>query len=220
MPEIPHFLIAWFTGFVAGFLISFPIGPINLTIINEGARRGFVWGILIGAGSTVMDSIYCSVAFMGFASLFEGKTIKATMELVSFLLMLYLGLKYFRAARIDEHSPSADAIEEKLHPHSAFMIGFVRTLGNPGILLLWITLTATFLSHEWVEPTTREKVACIVGASMGTTFWFFLLSYAVGRRHKKFTRKTLLKMEHFSGACLLLIALSIGVRLVLLLRKQ
>ena len=34
-------LIAGLTGFLSGLLLSIPVGPINLTIMNEGARRGF-----------------------------------------------------------------------------------------------------------------------------------------------------------------------------------
>ena len=40
MPELQQILIAALTGFLSGLLLSIPIGPVNLTIINEGARRG------------------------------------------------------------------------------------------------------------------------------------------------------------------------------------
>lgn len=33
--------MAGLTGFISGLLLSVPVGPINLTLINEGARRGF-----------------------------------------------------------------------------------------------------------------------------------------------------------------------------------
>jgi threonine/homoserine/homoserine lactone efflux protein len=44
MVSSDHTLTAGITGLVAGFLVSIPVGPINLTIVNEGARRGFKWG--------------------------------------------------------------------------------------------------------------------------------------------------------------------------------
>ena len=40
-------LIAALTGFLSGLVLSIPVGPVNLTIINEGARRGFRWAMLI-----------------------------------------------------------------------------------------------------------------------------------------------------------------------------
>jgi threonine/homoserine/homoserine lactone efflux protein len=218
--ELPHVIIAALTGFISGFLVSFPVGPINLTIINEGARRGFKWAILIAAGAVLMETIYCTLAFMGASTFFTHQTMKAAVELISFLLMLYLGVKFLRAREVEAHSRIEDRIEERLRPHSAFMTGFVRVLGNPGVLLLWITLTATFVSHDWVGVNYREKVACILGVCLGTAAWFILLSYGVSLGHKKFSPKGLLLMEHISGAILLLVALALGTRLVTLIERH
>ena len=218
--EPPRIIIAAFTGFVSGFLVSFPVGPINLTIINEGARRGFKWAALIAAGAVLMETIYCALAFMGFSQFFTHATIKAAFELISFLLMLYLGIRFLRAKAVEEHNRIEHRLEEKLQPHSAFTVGFVRVLGNPGVLLLWITLAATFIAHDWVGETRDEKLACILGVCLGTAAWFFLLCYGVSRGHRKFSPRTLLRMEHISGACLLVVALVLGVRLVMLIERE
>ena len=64
--DIHPLLLAGVTGVFIGFALCIPVGPINLTIINEGARRGFKWALLIGLGSTLMEITYCSIAFTGF----------------------------------------------------------------------------------------------------------------------------------------------------------
>src|SRR5450759_2520520 len=94
MLELPPILVAGLTGLIFGLLLSIPIGPINLTILNEGARRGFKWAALIGLGATVMEVIYCFIAFTGFASFFTQGYVKAAMELFSFVFMLFLGVKF------------------------------------------------------------------------------------------------------------------------------
>jgi ABC-type dipeptide/oligopeptide/nickel transport system permease component len=66
MFEIPPTVLAVLTGFIAGLLISIPVGPVNLTIMNEGARNGFKWAALIGLGATAMEVIYCAIAFTSF----------------------------------------------------------------------------------------------------------------------------------------------------------
>ena len=100
MPELPPILLAALTGFISGLLLSIPVGPINLTIMNEGARRGFKWAALIGLGATVMEVIYCSIAFTGFASFFTRGYVKAAMELFSFVFMLFLGIKFLLAKSV------------------------------------------------------------------------------------------------------------------------
>ncbi len=161
------FLEAFLTGLISGFLVSIPVGPINVTIIHEGAERGFRWAVFIGAGSVLMEAIYCALGFAGFSELFTTNVARAILQLASFALMIFLGVKYLFAKEVKTTSPSADRIEDRFQPHTAFMTGFVRTLGNPGVLLLWVALSATFLSHEWVDPNWTSKSICIGGVAVG-----------------------------------------------------
>ncbi|HWN94499.1 MAG TPA: LysE family transporter [Methylomirabilota bacterium] len=218
MIELDNTLTAIVTGMVSGFFVSIPVGPINLTIINEGARRGFKWALMIGLGSVLMESIYCGIALTGFAAFLHLPLVKSSMELLSFLFLLFLSWKYFSAKTIPDHVHSADVIEQKIHPRTAFGVGFVRVLGNPSVLLLWLTLTATFLSHNWVDQTLDDRIGFVIGVAWGATLWFVLLSWAVSKGHGKFSPRVLLRMEHISGAILLLAALWIGGRIILKLR--
>src|SRR5687768_14250398 len=166
MLELSPITLAALTGFISGFLLSVPEGPINLTIMNEGARRGFKRAALIGLGAVAMEVIYCAIAFTSFSNLFVGnRFIKAGMELFSFAFMLYLGVKFLMAKHIPVHGRIEEKLEERLHPRSAFMTGFVRTMGNPGVLLFWIILATNFMSREWVMPDMRGKGACILGVA-------------------------------------------------------
>ncbi len=227
MFNLPPIVIAGLTGFISGLLLSIPVGPVNLTIINEGARRGFFWAVLIGFGASLMEVIYCAIAFTGFSSFFDNRVVKAAMEVFSFVFMLFLGIRFMMAKTVAApmHISNAadrmeERIEERLHPHSAFMTGFVRVMANPGVLLFWIILAANFMSREWVEPNLRGKLACVAGVALGTGLWFFGLSYAVSRGHGQFSEKTLLKMEHFSGATLLGFGLIHGAHIAWQLAKH
>ncbi len=213
--------LAALTGFISGLLLSVPVGPVNLTIINEGARRGFKWAILISLGALTMEVTYCFIAFTGFSSFFTGRYVKAGMELFTFVFMLYLGVRFLLAKSV--HTPVRmgaraqrieERIEEKLHPHSAFMTGFVRVMGNLGVLVWWIVFAANFISRDWVKPDWPGKLACVGGVGLGTGLWFVVLSFSASRGHGRFSEKTLLRMEHFSGIGLLVLALLHGCRII------
>lgn len=226
MFHLPPLLLAGLTGFLSGLLLSIPVGPINLTILNEGARRGFAWAVLIGLGATVMEVIYCFIAFTGFASFFSRGYIKAAMELFSFVFLLFLGLKFLTARSLDSPMQFGAAAErfqtrvgERLHPHSAFMTGLVRVMGNVGVLVFWIILAANFISREWVSPDWPGKVACVGGVALGTGSWFVGLSWLVSLGQGKFSARTLLRMERYSGAGLLALALIHGATIIWHLRK-
>jgi threonine/homoserine/homoserine lactone efflux protein len=219
--ELQPMLIAGLTGFLSGLVLCLPVGPVNLTIMNEGARRGFKWALLIGMGATVMELLYCFVAFTGSASIFQKGLIKAAMELFSFVFMLVIGLKFLLAKSVDAPlhvSNKADALEhrleEKLHPHSAFMTGFVRVLGNPGVLLGWIFFATLFISREWVTPDWPGKLSCIAGVAVGIGGWFAVLSWLSSLGQHRLSPQGLVRMERISGIVLLVIAFVHGAHIV------
>lgn len=203
------------TGFFSAFLLAIPVGPVNLTIINEGARRGRKWAVLISLGATLMELIYCFIAFTGLASfLLTGAYIKAGMELFSFVFMLVLGIKFLLAKSVS--APMAlgatahrieERIGEKLNPRSAFMTGFVRVLANPGVMVGWFIIAAHFISRNWVTPDWQGKISCVAGVGLGTVSWFMVLSCQSSRGYGKFSEKILLRIEHWSGVGLLVLAL-------------
>lgn len=222
--DLPASLVAALTGFIFGIVVSVPVGPVNLTIMNEGARRGFKWAALIGIGATVMEVIYCALAFTSFASFFSKGYVEAAMQVFSFAFMLFLGMKFLMAKsvpvvdRIEQRIE--ERIERKFEPHSAFMTGFVRTMANPGVLLCWIVLGANFISRGWVEPNGQGKLSCLLGVAVGVGFWFIGLSWAVSLGHRKFSAQTMLRMERGSGIGLLILGLAHGVHLVWQLAKH
>lgn len=220
-------IFAGLTGFVSGLILCIPVGPVNLTIMNEGARRGFKWAAMIGLGATLMEIVYCFVAFTGFSSFFQKGLVKAAMELFSFVFMLVIGMKFLLAKTVDAPlhlTNKTDAfehrIEEKLHPHSAFMTGFVRVLGNPGVLLGWIILAANFISREWVTPDWPGKLSCIAGVALSIGGWFMGLSWISSLGQRRLSAKGLLRMERISGVILLAVALAHGVHIVWQLAKH
>lgn len=218
MLELHPIVLAALTGFFSGFILSIPVGPINLTIMNEGARRGFYWAFMIGMGATAMEVIYCFIAFTGFASFLTRPYIKAAMELFTFVFMLYLGVKFLLAKSVEQppmrFGARADKFEarigERFNPSSAFMIGFVRVMGNLGVPVFWVILATNFVARDLVPNDWNGKLACVAGVALGTGAWFLGLSWAVSLGHGKFSQKTLLRMEHLSGVGMLGLALIHG----------
>lgn len=213
-------MVSALLGWMAGFVTSIPGGPVNATIVAEAPRRGLRWVVFLVFGAVTMDAIYCWFAFAGFARFFESHWIRATMELVSFLLMLWLGFKYVRGTPIPGEQRMEHFVQERFHPHTAFWMGFLRVLGNPGVLLLWITVAATVLSREWVENRWASKWAFIGAMAVGSFNWFTLVGWGVTRGQGRFEERTLKRFEQGSGVFLLLVAAVVGWRLVQLLAER
>ena len=215
-------LLAGLAGFFCGLIFSsIPFGPVNLTILNEGAQRGFLWAWLIGFGASAMETIYCAFSFTGFSSLLDHGVVQAFLQVFGFVFILFIGFKFLLAkgvhlpTQLESTSEKIEArLEQKFHPHSAFMTGFVRVLGNLGVLLFWIVLAANLMTREWVDGDSfAAKAACVGGVALGTNTWFLLLSFGVSRGHGRFSEKTLLRLQHFSGICLIIFGLLQGTHI-------
>ena len=208
-------LIAGLAGFLCAMMFAcIPVGPINLTILNEGAQRGFVWAFCIGLGAVVMDTIYCTISFTGVAQFLDHGFAKAFMQVMSFVFLLFLGFKFLLAqtvrvpTKLDSASERLEArIEQRIHPHSAFATGFFRVLANLGVLVAWVVISANLMTHDLVDEAWAARAACVAGVFAGTTLWFLILSLGVSRGHGRFGEKTLLRLQHISGLCLIATAL-------------
>ncbi len=222
MLELHPILQAGLAGFVCGLIFSsIPFGPVNLTILNEGAQRGFAWALLIGLGASAMETIYCAFSFTSFSSLLDHGIVQAFLQVFGFVFIFFIGFKFLLAKTIHQPTKLEAAsekietrIEQKFHPHSAFMTGFVRVLGNLGVLLFWIVLAANLMTREWVDSDSwAAKAACVGGVALGTNTWFLTLSFGVSRGHGRFSEKTLLRLQHFSGICLIIFGLLQGTHI-------
>ena len=221
MAEAHPVLLAALVGFVCAIAFAAIPGPINLTLLNEGARRGFFWAFCIGLGASVMDTIYCAISFTGLASFLDRGVVRASMQVLSVVFLLFLGFKFLLTKTVSPHTKLGVAseklearIEQKFHPHSAFMTGFVRVLGNLGVLLAWVVWSALLLAHDWVDEAVAARAACVGGVFLGAILWFTILSYGISRGHGKFSVKTLLRLQHLSGICLILAGLFAGGNIV------
>ncbi len=213
MDHIPPIIISAVAGFISGLMLSIPVGPVNLTLMNEGAQRGFKHAALIAIGALTMEATYCSIAFTGFGTFLSHGYVQALMELASFVFMLGLGL-WFLTSKVERAPTKIETrIETKLHPQSAFMTGFVRVLANLGVPASWVFFGNVFIAHGWVQQTVSSKIVCIAGVTAGTGLWFFTIAWLVSRGHRKFTPKTLLRMERGSGIGLLVLATAYGCEL-------
>ncbi len=221
MEAIHPVLLAALAGFLCALIFaSIPVGPINLTILNEGAQRGFSWALFIGLGASVMDAIYCAISFTGLSQFFDHGFVKAFMQVASFVFLLFLGFKFLLAqtvkvpTKLDSASEKLEArLGQKIHPRSAFATGFVRVLANLGVLVAWIVLSANLMTHDLVADSFVARAACVAGVFIGTSSWFVILSFGVSRGHGRFGERTLLRLQHVSGLCLIFTAFFEGVNI-------
>lgn len=161
---------------VAGFLLSVPIGPVNLICIRSTLEQGRRPGLIAGLGAAAADGAYAFVAAVGLSAVTGFIASQAHwLRLFSGLFIIYIGIRSFT-------KPPADPSPQGQTPprSAAFLKTLFITLANPvSILALISVMTAFNIS----AAGTRAAILVTLGVFTGSALWWFLLVGKIGRAH-------------------------------------
>ncbi len=135
-------------------------------------------------------------------------------QLTGFLVIAGLGWHYLTARTLPGFGRAEAAVRRRYQPHAAFFLGFVRVLGNPGVLLYWVAVAAGLAAHGVVGPDGQGRVACLAGVAVATFGWFGLLAWLAAQVHGRLSQAWLLRFSRLSGGLLLGVAAVLGARLL------
>jgi threonine/homoserine/homoserine lactone efflux protein len=199
---------AFVAGMFSGFVVSVPVGPVNLSVINHGVRKGFWPAFLVGMGAICAESVYAALMLAGHSWVLENRVVAFSMHLAALAVMTVLGIRYllFNPEKLDVSERAATRADARWHHPRSFVLGFLLTASNALLLLLWAAVVAVLFGHEWVLPAATSRAACLAGVFAGGATWFCLLAFAVSRAHRRIGPATLTRLVRGCGAVLLLFA--------------
>ncbi len=192
-------------GAACGFVVSIPVGPLNLTVINQALRRGFAGAFLIGFGGICGEAVYAWLALAGHSSILDQPAVVFGLRIVALAVIAGLGLRYvfMKAVKLQASEAVVERVEERWHHPRSFLLGFALCLSNLLLLVLWATLGALLFTHDWLQPDVLNRTTCVGGVICGGTLWFFLLAWFVSRAHRQIKARTLLLLVRGCGLVLL-----------------
>lgn len=202
-------------GLFSGWISVIPVGPINVTIVHKGMKDGFWSAFLIGLGAVCMELIYCTLAITGIIAQIDSVYVRAGMELVSFILITFLGIRFLVIHKNTPPVLSETKIENKIYSQarSSFLIGFTQILFNPIVLLFWITMGTGVISSGLIKLSSLSKTLYICGIGIGMVLWFWFLAFHAAKYGQKFSDRTLAQITRISGILLLLLSIIICRRI-------
>lgn len=207
--SVEKFLVALGSGVFCGFLVSIPVGPVNLTVINTALRKGFRAAFLVGLGAICAETAYAALLLAGHSSVLDKPAVVFTLRGAALVIMTGLGVRYMLIdiEKIEaRNAAAAERVDERWHHPKAFLLGFILTISNLMLVLLWATLTAVLFAREWVQPHWPSRATCMAGVFVGGTIWFFLLASFVSRAHRRVRPKSLTVLARGCGVVFLLFA--------------
>lgn len=202
-----HFLYILPRGLAIGALISAPMGPIGMLIIQRTLSKGRWPAFFTGIGAALSDLLYCLLA--GFGLSFITDIIERhqfALQVFGSIVLAAFGLFLFRknptrtlkTAEVDSRSYWSD-----------FISGFFLTVSNPLILFFIIGLFArfNFILPEFLIFHYIWAYLMIFGGAM---IWWYLVTFLVSKLRSRFNVRSLWLVNRIVGTVLMVMAL-VGV---------
>ena len=210
-----NFLQPLIAGFICGFVVSIPVGPVNLTVINQALRNGFLRAFHVGLGAIFAETIYATLLMAGHSSVLDKPHVRDALRVISVVVIVGVGLRslLFKPEKFQASEVVAERMDERWHHPRAFLLGFILTIFNLMLVVLWATLAAVLFARDWVQPELLSRVTCSVGVFVGGTGWFALLAYFVSRAHRRVKLETLTVLVRVCGVVLIVFAALLAYKL-------
>ena len=139
-PALPALLA---TGFLLGWSVAWPPGPINAEIARRCAAGHFRGGIAVLAGAASADALWAIAVALGVGFLFAAPLARNAMGVVSVALLLALAYLFLRGAwrafRTREPKGAQPARPDRFGSvHGGFGLGAAMALTSPWNVAFWL----------------------------------------------------------------------------------
>ncbi|HEY5984553.1 MAG TPA: LysE family transporter [Anaerolineales bacterium] len=195
MPELSFILRGW----LLGFAIAAPVGPIGVLCIRRTLADGRTIGFLSGLGAATADMFYGAVAAFGLTAI-QGVLIKQQLwlQIVGGFFLVYLGFRTLLAVPA-QRAAAPDSKPGKL---AAYVTTLGLTLTNPATILSFALIFAGFRigadSGDYVSAATL-----VLGVFLGSASWWLLLSGIVGLFRERFTPAWMVWVNRVAGTLII-----------------
>src|SRR4249920_2894369 len=96
---------------ICGFVVSVPVGPVNLTVINNALRKGFLSAFLAGVGAIWAEAMYAALMLAGHSSILDKPGVAWTMRIVGVVVITVMGIRSILSKPEQIEARSAAAAE-------------------------------------------------------------------------------------------------------------
>lgn len=177
-------------GLATGALISAPMGPIGMLIIQRTLSKGRWTGMFTGLGAALSDLLYCLLAGLGlsFVTEFIEKQ-QIWLQLGGAVVLAIFALWLFRKNPTRSLKKSETAAQSTTY-WADFATGFLFTFSNPLILFFIIGLFARFclILPDFTPPHYIFVFFCIF---CGALLWWYGVTWLVNRLRRRFNVRSL-----------------------------
>lgn len=194
MYDIVYFL----KGILIGLMVSIPLGPMGVLIIQKTLHKGPLAGFVAGIGAACADLFYATVAAFGLGFVINTiETHELLLQLIGGIFLIILGLKIYFDNPLKQIKARRKRVT-KTGLLGDFLSLFFLTVSNPVAIFVFMAVFAgTAVFGESSSYVTEFLV--LGGILVGGGLWWYSLSTFVNIFRKKFKLRVLITINRIAG---------------------
>jgi threonine/homoserine/homoserine lactone efflux protein len=203
-------------GFVLGWSVAWPPGPVNAEMIRRGLQPkkqggGFWAAWPVGIGACIGDFTWAFAVSIGAGSLFNSPSVRRVLAIISLLLLILLAFMFARSAwRIFRtHRSNSGNITEEQAKRGGLLLGFLFAVSSPWNLGFWLAVIG---SQSVSSGGVRQSLMLAAAVVLGALTWSFVLCTAIKFGARVFSRP---EWQILTQALTAVVMLWFAVRLLL-----
>ncbi|GHT51876.1 hypothetical protein AGMMS49982_10550 [Bacteroidia bacterium] len=197
----------FYKGFIIGVLVSAPMGPVGLLIIQRTLNKDRWHGFFSGIGAATSDLFYATIMMgvgMGIDRSFID-TYQWHMRIAGSVLLFIYGIYTFRTNPVKNMRQGG--VKTRTFSQDA-LSSFFLTISNPFILVLYIALFA-WLHFIVSGDEVYSMLIGLLSIFLGALTWWFLVTFYIGKLRKSINSSGLWLMNRIFGVIIMVMALSV-----------
>lgn len=189
-------------GIIIGLMVSIPLGPIGIIVIQRTLNRGWLSGFFSGLGAATADLVYAIIAATGFGIILQlVETHVRPLQIITFCIVIIIGFaisqKSVKKMR-KERTKSANFFTD-------FLSMFLLTFSNPLVLGVFLALFTGAATTG--DASVKNIVIILSGVFTGALLWWLTLTASVSLFRHKFRFRNLFWINKVTGIIILIIGI-------------
>lgn len=194
-----------FRGIVIGLMVSIPLGPMGVLIIQKTLQKGALAGFVAGMGAACADLFYATAAAFGIGFVVTIiQSHELILQIVGGIFLLIVGLKIYFDNPLKQIRMKKRVSKKGLL--GDFMTLFFLTVSNPVAIVVFMAVFAG-ASVFGEQPSFRIELFVLAGVLVGAGLWWYTLSTLVNLFRKRFRLRVLIRINRISGFVITLLGI-------------
>ena len=192
-------------GIIVGIVVSAPMGPVGVLIIQRTLNKGRWFGFVTGVGAAISDMIYAMICCLCMSLVLPFLTEhKVGLQAVGSLLLFVFGIYTYRTRPNTKLPHKQGKKNQKGTLIQNAVTGFLLTFSNPIIVFLFMMLYAHF---NFVTPYYVKLGTEFIGVMVGALGWWLGLTYLISKVRKKFNEERIWMLNKTIGIIVRVVSL-------------